>query len=400
MVKNHRFDRGVKAMLMAVLLAAMAIAVLPIRDAAAATYGYNIVSSNSVQFYVNDAPWADVHYQINTDGQQNFRMSVNGGNNTYTVNNVPTGATVRYFFTIGNGSGGATDTAWTQFTMGTTTPPPAGNWQVVWEDQFDGSGQPNASNWNYHVGNGLNPGANAFDGWGNGEWEWYRPENAYLQGGNLVIRADYNDTPTNIAGRNWYQRSARITTQGKRSWQYGRIEARIQMPNAVGSWPAFWMMGTSNDATYTSNYGAPIGYYDRMGGNWSSCGEIDIMEHKNSDASTVHNLFWDSRVGVYPWADGQNNNQPTTYGTGNVAQFHLYSIEWDANEIRWYVDRETNPNPVHVINVSAANREEFRKPFFIILNLALGGQFPGAEPNKADFPLYMRVDYVRVWQKT
>ena len=105
-------------------------------------------------------------------------------------------------------------------------------WNLVWADEFNGTGQPDATNWNYVVGNGWNPGSASFDGWGNGEWEWYRPENAYQSGGSLVIRADYSSTPLFVAGgRNWYQTSARITTKGKRSLQYGAVEARIQLPN-------------------------------------------------------------------------------------------------------------------------------------------------------------------------
>jgi len=172
------------------------------------------------------------------------------------------------------------------------------------------------------------------------------------------------------------------------------------MPNAIATWPAFWMMGTACDDTYTSNYAAPMSYYDVMASNWSSCGEIDIMEHRNSETVTFQNLFWDTRIGVYPWADGVTANQPNTASVGNVTQFHLYTIEWDSSQIRWYVDRETNPTPVHTVNITASNMEEFRKPFYIILNLALSGQFTGnAVPNQADFPLYMYVDYVRVWQQ-
>lgn len=377
----------------------VALAVLFTTEALAATSGYTVTSSSSVRFWVNDAPWADLHYTINGGTQLNVRMAPSGTNHTYDVNGIPSGATVRYFFTIGLYAGGATDTAWAQFTMG-STPPPTGTWKVVWEDTFSGSGQPNPANWNYHVGNGWNPGAGAFSGWGNGEWEWYRPENAYQQNGNLVIRGDFHTTPTVIAGRNWYQRSARITTKGKVSWKYGRIEARIAMPNAIGTWPAFWMMGTACDDTYTSNYAAPMSYYDVMASNWSSCGEIDIMEHRNLETVTFQNLFWDSRVGLYPWANGMNNEQPSNINVGNVTQFHLYTIEWEPTQIRWYVDRETNPSPVHTVDITASNKEEFQKPFYIILNLALGGQFTGyAEPNPADFPMYMYVDYVRVWQK-
>ncbi|MBC7975098.1 MAG: glycoside hydrolase family 16 protein [Myxococcales bacterium] len=372
--------------------------------ASAAESGVTVTSSSSVQFFVRDAAWADLHYQINGGTQLNVRMVASGANHAFDVGGLSSGTVLRYFFTIGLATG-AVDTAPTQTTFSPTTtppppPPPTGGWAVVWEDTFDGNGQPNSANWNYHVGNGLNPGIGAFSGWGNGEWEWYRPENAFRQNGNLVIRADYGTTATTIAGRQWFQRSGRITTKGKRSWQFGRIEARIAMPNAIGTWPAFWMMGTSCDDTVTSDYNAPITRFDTMASNWSSCGEIDIMEHRNTEAVTFQNLFWDSRTGLFPWADGQNNEQPHQANVGDVTQFHLYSIEWDANEIRWYVDRETRPTPVHVVSLSAANKEEFKKPFHIIMNLALSGQFTGfAEPNRAQFPLTMTVDFVRVWQR-
>jgi len=378
---------------------AIALALMVVTaEARAADWGVTVSSSSSVQFFVHSATWADLHYQVNGGGQLNVRMTPNGVNHSYDVTGLSAGATVRYFFTVFSG-GSALDTAWTQFTFSPSTPPPGG-WTVVWEDTFDGSGQPSTANWNYHVGNGLNPGLGAFQGWGNGEWEWYRPENSFRQNGNLVIRADYNTTATTIAGRQWFQRSGRLTTKGKRSWQYGRIEARIAMPNALATWPAFWMMGDACDDTVTTDFGAPIDRFDTMASNWSSCGEIDIMEHRNSEAVTFQNLFWDSRIGVFPWADGQNNDLAHQATAGDVSQFHLYTIEWEPNQIRWYIDRETNPTPVHVVDITVSNREEFHKPFHIILNLALSGQFTGfAQPNPANFPLTMSVDYVRVWQR-
>jgi beta-glucanase (GH16 family) len=485
---------------LAVLFLAAVIWAVPQNEASAATSGHTLLANNQVQFWVNDAPWADVHYQLNGGAQQNVRMTPSGRNHALVVSNVPNGTVVRYFYTIGVDAGGATDTAWVQFTRGTTptptptpggpvcffentnyggasfcngagnfgvpagwndrassvrvqsgyrailyrdsnftgttltltadepnlvnrafndamtsfrislvtgptptptpTPTPVGGWTIIWEDQFNGSGQPDASNWNYHVGNGFNPGLADFQGWGNGEWEWYRPSNAFQQGGNLVIRADYNTAPTVINGRNWHQFSSRLTTKGKRSWQYGRIEARIAMPNAIATWPAFWMMGTACDDTVTTTYSPAANHFDTMASNWASCGEVDIMEHRNTETITFQNLFWDTRTGLFPWGNGLNAEQPHQQNVGNVAQFHLYTLEWEANQIRWYVDRETNPNPVHTVNTSAANMEEFRKPFHIIMNLAISGQFTGfAQPNQADFPLFMYVDYVRVWRR-
>ena len=370
-------------------------------NARAADWGVTNTSATSVQFFVHGADWADLHYQVNGGGQLNVRMNPSGTNHSYDVGGLSTGATVRYFFTVGL-STGAIDTATTQFTFSptTTTPPPTGTWVVVWEDTFDGSGQPNSANWNYHVGNGFNPGLGAFQGWGNGEWEWYRPENSFRQNGNLVIRADDNTTATVIAGRNWFQRSGRLTTKGKRSWQFGRIEARIAMPNVSSTWPAFWMMGDACDDTVTTDPSAPITRFDTMASNWSSCGEIDIMEHRNTETVTFQNLFWDVRTGLLPWADGQTADVPHQQTVGDVSQFHLYSIEWDASQIRWYVDRDTNPTPVHTVDITPSNMEEFRKPFHIILNLAISGQFTNfAEPNPAQFPTTMQVDYVRVWQR-
>lgn len=281
------------------------------------------------------------------------------------------------------------------------TPVPGGNWVIVWEDNFNCSGQPDPSNWNYHAGNGYNTGSGLFDGWGNGEWEWYRPGNAYQEGGNLVIKAEYHSSPTSIRGRDWYQFSARLTTQGKRSWQYGRLEARIAMPSAPGTWPAFWMMGTSCDASYTSDYNPAMSHYDTMASNWASCGELDIIEHRNTESVIVQNLFWDTRTGVYEWQDGSNASDPSeNIQVGDVTQFHLYTLEWDANECRWYVDRESNPDPTKIVSITASNQEEFNKPFFLILNLAIQGQFTGpTDPDQGDFPLYMYVDYVRVWQQ-
>jgi hypothetical protein len=217
---------------------AIVLAVTLFATTARADAGFTVASSSSVQFFVRDAAWADLHYQVNGGGQLNVRMTANGSNHTFDVGGLTTGTIVRYFFTIGTATG-AIDTPWAQLTFSpTATPPPTGGWTVVWEDTFDGSGPPNSANWNYHVGNGFNPGLGAFQGWGNGEWEWYRPENAFRQNGNLIIRADYATTPTVIAGRSWFQRSGRLTTKAKHSWQFGRIEARIAMPNAVATWPA------------------------------------------------------------------------------------------------------------------------------------------------------------------
>jgi beta-glucanase (GH16 family) len=291
---------------------------------------------------------------------------------------------------------------------GETPPPPPEDTctacqyhRLVWSDEFDGTGQPSAANWNYHVGNGWNPGNGGYwDGWGNQEWEWYRPENCYQQDGKLVIRGDYNDTAQTPAGKTSYQYSCRITTQGKQAWQNARLEARIAMPAKAAIWPAFWAMGEGNNGTYATSYHPDANYYDTMSGNWSSCGEIDIMEHKNADTVTTQNLFWDSGTTLHPWTNGTNLDDPGSAEVGDVTAFHKYAVEVDATTIKWFIDDQV----VKTKDVSAANMEEFRQKFFVILNMAIDGQFvngggPNVDPNKADFPLYMYVDYVRVYQQ-
>src|SRR5215468_6969825 len=165
-MRTHRASRIRMTTLSITMLLGLTIAWLSAVRAAAATSGFTITSSSSVQFWVHDAPWADLHYQINSAVQQNVRMVANGTNHTFDVTSIPNGATVRYFFTIGSSTGGATDTPWAQFTMSGGNPGGGDGFVVVWEDTFDGSGSLSTANWAYHVGNGFNPGAGAFDGWG------------------------------------------------------------------------------------------------------------------------------------------------------------------------------------------------------------------------------------------
>jgi len=277
---------------------------------------------------------------------------------------------------------------------------PVGTAAPIWQDEFDGAGQPNAANWNFLVGNGFD--GVGFTGWGNGEWEWYRPENCFLRGGMLVLRADWLTTPMVIAGREWFQRSCRITTRGKRSFGVtpGRttaIEARISIPSRIGTWPAFWGMGDSSDGTLTGSYNPPFDYADQMGTHWPSSGEIDILEHVNTVTQTTHNLFWDTRIGLQSvWCPTCVGANASTWPVADVTAFHVYRLERTTTEIRWYVDGVLVKT--QSINDPTMADEFATQPFHIIMNLALAGSFPNAAPNVADFPLEMLVDYIRVYQ--
>lgn len=232
----------------------------------------------------------------------------------------------------------------------------AQTWQLVWQDEFTNGIGPD---WVFETGTGNN-------GWGNNELQYYRSENATVQNGQLVITAR-NES---YGGRNYT--SARMKTQGKKSWKYGRVEARIAMPAFQGVWPAFWMLG--------ANIG-DVG--------WPACGEIDIMEHVNTENRTYGTIHWQV-------APGQNTN----YGGNtsvNVTAFHVYAIEWNASSIKWFVDGVQFHEANIANNINGTN--EFHNNFFIILNMAIGGNWPGFTVNNAAMPANMYVDYVRVYQQ-
>jgi beta-glucanase (GH16 family) len=231
----------------------------------------------------------------------------------------------------------------------------AQNWQLVWQDEFTNG---ISADWVFETGNGSG-------GWGNNELQYYRRENATIENQQLVITAKRES----FGGFNYT--STRMKTQGKKSWKYGKIEARIKMPAFSGIWPAFWMLG-DNISTV----------------GWPACGEIDVMEHINAENITY---------GTPHWLD--NNNQHASYG-GNTActvtDYHVYSIEWDANYIKWFLDGAK----FHEIYIGGGinGTSEFQNNHFILLNMAVGGNWPGFNVDLNGFPAKMYVDYVRVYQ--
>jgi beta-glucanase (GH16 family) len=232
-------------------------------------------------------------------------------------------------------------------------------WSLTWQDEFNGTGI-DAANWAFETGTGYN-------GWGNNELQYYtnRSDNATVSNGNLLIIAKKEP----MQGSDYT--SARMITKGLQSWTYGKMEARIRLPEGQGTWPAFWMLGQNISTA-----------------GWPQCGEIDIMEHINSEGKIYGTMHWD-------------NNGHAKYGGDvpcNVSQYHLYSVEWDKYGIRWFLDGSAYWEGDITGNVNGT--EEFHRPFFILLNLAVGGNWPGP-PNAATvFPDTMFVDYVRVYQKT
>jgi beta-glucanase (GH16 family) len=249
--------------------------------------------------------------------------------------------------------------------------PPSSQWTLTWSDEFntpDGSA-PDATKWGFDIGG---------NGWGNNELETYtsRLENAQIQGGNLVItaRKEQYTGPDNIP-RDYT--SARLLTAGKFDQAYGRFEARIQIPYGQGIWPAFWMLGNN---------------FAQAG--WPGCGEIDIMENIGKEPAIVHGTIHG------PGYSGANGvTAAFSLPSGRFADdYHLYAMEWERNVIRFYVDNNLYATRTPADLPQGANWV-FDHPFFIILNVAVGGDWPGPPDDTTVFPQTMSVDYLRVYRK-
>ena len=251
--------------------------------------------------------------------------------------------------------------------------PPSSGWTLVWSDEFNGANgsAPDSSKWTYDLGGG---------GWGNQELESYtnRTANAQIQNGNLVITAQ-KETFTGADGITRDYTSARLKTQNLFSQSYGRFEARIKIPKGQGMWPAFWMLGNDIGAK-----------------GWPACGEIDIMENIGREPATVHG----SLHGPSSVARTSDLTAAFALSAGNLADdFHVYAVEWESGTVRFYLD-SNNYATFTQSQWPTGGQWVFDHPFFIILNVAVGGSWPGAPDTTTSFPQQMLVDYVRVSQKT
>ena len=230
----------------------------------------------------------------------------------------------------------------------------------LWHDEFDFV---DTTQWSFETG---------ASGWGNNEWQYYtnRSENAFVQDGVLHIRANKED----YEGVQYT--SARMTTKGKFSFTYGTIEARIALPTGNGIWPAFWMLGENIDAV-----------------SWPACGEIDIIEAVNDENVVYGTNHWQYEGGHAQYG----NSTKDYYGTSKVldiTQFHNYKMVWNEKLIAMYVD-DFKYQEIAIENAKDG-LEAFHKPQFLILNVAVAGNWPGFDVDDAQFPNEMLVDYIRV----
>jgi beta-glucanase (GH16 family) len=228
------------------------------------------------------------------------------------------------------------------------------SWSLIWSDEFSGS-ELNLNNWTHEIGAG---------GWGNNELQYYTdsPSNSFVESGNLHIKG----IEENIEQSNYT--SARLISKGKFDFQFGKIEARMKLPLGQGLWPAFWMLGANINEV-----------------SWPECGEIDIMEHINNESTTYGTIHWNNN-GVNSIGD-QIGTTPDDY--------HIYGMIWDTQSIKMYVDGIM----YFEHDISSNAMSAFQEPFFIILNLAIGGNWPGNPSANTIFPAEVLVDYLRVYQQ-
>ncbi len=259
-------------------------------------------------------------------------------------------------------------------------------WTMVWSDEFDGLGENldtnglNLSKWGYQNGTGAEFG---LDGWGNNEQQYYSKDNINVKDGNLVITPELET----LGGKRYT--SGRIWTSPTFSKKYGKFEARIKLPAGNGFWPAFWLM--PKDGAY---------------GGWAASGEMDIMEAKGRLLQEVGGTIHYGGA----WPNNKYSGASYNFDEGqSITDFHTYAVEWEPGEIRWYVDDELYQTQNNW-NTNGTSGEEklafpapYDQPFYIILNLAVGGNFDGGrEPDASVFASNpkMEVDFVRVYELT
>ena len=254
------------------------------------------------------------------------------------------------------------------------TPSANAGWTLLWSDEFDGpaGSAPNSAHWGYDLGNQES------GGWGNHELQYYTAStrNTFLDGkGFLTIKAERQPN----AGPCWHGKpcdysSGRILSQGKVTFTYGKVEARIKVPGGQGIWPAFWSLGADKLA-------------------WPAAGEIDIMEYvgktPNTASGTAHGPGYSGAQGA---------GKPFDFKRPVSDDFHVFSIIKRPNEIIWLVDG-VEYHRLTPATLPAGGSWVFERPFFLILNLAVGGDWPGSPDASTVFPAQMSVDWVRIYKE-
>ncbi len=238
---------------------------------------------------------------------------------------------------------------------------------LVWSDEFEGS-EVKMDNWSFQIGDGTSEG---IPGWGNNELEYYRAENATVDNGYLIITAKKE----NYGGKNYT--SARLRTIHKADFLYGKFEARMKLPRGQGMWTAFWMLST-----------------DQVYGGWAASGEIDIMEAINIPTEVRGTIHYGGE-----WPENVESGAGYTDGDTDFSEdFHIYTFEWRPTVLKWYVDGNHFSTKTSWWSSGGDYPAPFDKSFHLIVNLAVGGNWPGAPNETTEFPQYLFVDWIRVYE--
>lgn len=297
----------------------------------------------------------------NTGGWASYEMQ--------SVNLLDTVTGIQDLYLVGVGAQGVCNIDWIRFSAEPVYIP---DYQLVWSDEFEGSSL-DTSKWRAVQHGDVD----------NGELQFYttRPENVRVESGELVLtalREDYTGTGPWMSGSKTVEyTSGKIESVGRASFRYGKFEARIKMPRGAGTWPAFWMLG---DNIFDPNVG------------WPLCGEIDIMEHAHvldAIGAAIHTGSYNHSIGTQKTGGYAISDYDTEY--------HIYGVEWTAEKLSFYVDNDIYFTVTKEALGSSQAEWPFDQPFWMILNLAVGGAW-GGDPSGGDYPYSMSVDWVRVYQ--
>ena len=251
------------------------------------------------------------------------------------------------------------------------TIPSIPGWQLVWNDEFSGTNI-DPSKWTHEV-NG--------NGGGNNELQYYtdRDLNSLIIDGNLVIVAQKEEY--SVGNKTWNYTSARLNSRKKADWKYGRFDIRAKLPYGQGLWPAIWMMPTNS-----------------VYGGWAASGEIDIMELLGQEPTRIYGTL--HYGGSYPNNTHTGSSLKLTSGDNFTEKYHLFTLEWEENEFRWYVDGHLYLTQNDWYTDAAPYPAPFDQEFYLILNVAVGGNWPGNPDASTYFPQVMVIDYIRVYKKS
>jgi len=337
---------------------------------ALAMYRSSIFNSNNIGSLGGFSKWFDLRVTNQWSFSNSGDVAI-GVAPTNTVTNLvapPGTVLVRCQIVFQQGPDNANGSAYFDDCTLTQIGGPIAAWNIVWSDEFNGSSI-SPTNWTFENGNN--------GGWGNNELEYYtsNPQNAYVSNGLLhIVALQQSDMGFSYT-------SARMKTQGLYSKEYGQIEFRAKLPSGFGFWPALWLLGTNITSV-----------------GWPGCGEIDVMENKGSALANVQGSLHSGsdETAVYTLPNG-----------GSVTDFHTYLLQWLANSIQWYVDGQLYETQTNWSSSQGPYPTPFNKPFFIIMNLAVGGNYiqsPAPTVSEVNsntvFPGEMQVDYVRVYDLT